>query len=154
MVTSKSYIGQCNRRTFRDRREKSTPALSRFTLWGRRRTFRRKIDQQKGGYVDQYNALIFFFLISVMALNILDVFTTILVLDLGGAEINPIVRSGLEVYGDKFWVWKFLIVSACVVFFCLHCKFRRAKLYIVSVNIIYIFGVLLNVVQIFLHMNF
>ncbi len=153
MVAHKSYLGQFNGRTFRDRRKKSTPALSRFTLWGRRRTFRRKIDQQKGGYVDQYNELIFFFLISAVALNILDVFTTIVVLDLGGAEINPIVRSALEVYGDKFWVWKFFIVSACVVFFCLHCKFRRAKLYIVTVNIIYFFGVFLNVLQIILQMN-
>ena len=154
VLAHKSYLDQFNRRTFRDRRNKSTPAFSRFTIWGRRRTFRRKIDQQKGGYVDQYNALIFLFLVSVVLPNFLDILTTIVVLDLGGAEVNPIVRLGLEVFGGKFWVCKFFIVSACVVFFCLHCKFRRARLYIVTVNIIYFFGVFVNVFQIFLQMNF
>jgi hypothetical protein len=147
-------MGQCNRRIFRDRRKKPTSALSRFTLWGRRRTFRRKIDQQKGGYVDQYNALIFFFLISAVALNILDIFTTIMILDLGGWEVNPIARSAIEVYGDKVWVWKFVIFSGVVVFLCLHCKFRRAKLAIVSLNIYYIFVVFFNAFQIILVMNF
>ena len=143
-------MGQCNRRIFRDRRKKTTPALSRFTLCGRRRTFRRKIDQQKGGYVDQYNALIFFFLISAVVLNILDVFTTIVSLDLGGWEVNPIARSAIEVYGDKVYVWKFVIFSACVVFLCLHCKFRKARLAIVSLNIIYLFVVFFNALHIIL----
>jgi len=143
-------MGQCNRRIFRDRRKKNTPALSRFTLWGRRRTFRRKIDQQKGGYVDHYSALLFFFLISAIVLNILDVFTTIVSLDLGGWEVNPIARSAIEVYGDKVWVWKFFIVSVCVVLLCLHSKFKRAKLVIVSLNIIYLFVVFFNVLQIIL----
>src|SRR4030042_418547 len=125
-----------------------------LTLRGRRRTFRRKIDQQKGGYVDQYNALIFFFLISAVALNILDIFTTIMILDLGGWEVNPIARSAIEVYGDKVWVWKFVIFSGVVVFLCLHCKFRRAKLAIVSLNIYYIFVVFFNAFQIILVMNF
>jgi NADH:ubiquinone oxidoreductase subunit H len=141
-------MGQFDRRIFSDRRKKPTPAFSRFTLWGRRRTFRRKIDQQKGGYVDHYSALLFPLLISAVVLNVLDAFSTITVLNLGGWEVNPIVRSGIEVYGDKFWVWKFFIVSACVVFLCLHCKFKRAKLIIVSLNIYYIFVVFFNVVQI------
>ena len=154
MLAYKSYIGQSNRRTLRDRRKKPTPAVSRFTIWGRRRTFRRKIDRQKGGYVDQYSALIFFFVISAMFLNFLDILTTVVVLDLGGAEANPIVRLGLEVCGDKFWVWKFAIFSVCVVVFCLHCKFRRATLYMATVNVIYFFCVFLNVLEIILRMNF
>ena len=141
-------MGQFNRRIFKDRRKKPTPGLSRFTLWGRRRTFRRKIDQQKGGYVDHYNPLLFFFLISIVTLNILDAFLTIMILDLGGWEVNPIVRSAIEVYGDKFWVWKFVIGSACVVLLCLHSEFTRAKLIIVSVNILYIFIVFYSVLLI------
>ncbi len=141
-------MGQFDRRIFSDRRKNPTPALSWYTLWGRRRTFRRKSDQQRGGYVDHYSALLFLFLISAVVLNILDAYITITILDLGGWEVNPIVRSAIEVYGDKFWVWKFLIVSACVVFLCLHCKFKRAKLIIVSLNIYYICVVFFNVVQI------
>jgi hypothetical protein len=141
-------MGEFNRRAIRDRRKNPTPAFSRFTLWGRRKTFRRKIDQQRGGYVDHYNGLLFLFLISAVTLNILDALITIMLLDLGGWEVNPIVRSAIEVYGDKFWVWKFVIVSACAVFLCLHCKFKRAKLIIVFLSIYYVFVVFFNVLQI------
>ena len=141
-------MGEFNRRAIRDRRKNPTPVFSRFTLWGRRKTFRRKIDRQRGGYVDHYNGLLLLFLISAVALNILDALITIMILDLGGWEVNPIVRSAIEVYGDKFWVWKFVIVSACAVFLCLHCKFKRAKLIIVFLNIYYIFVVFFNVLQI------
>jgi hypothetical protein len=137
-----------NRRIFKDRRKKPTPALNRFALWGKRRTFRRQIDQQKGGYVDHYNGLLFFFLVSIVTLNILDAFLTVMILDLGGSEVNPIVRSAIEVYGDKFWVWKFIIGSACVVLLCLHSEFTKVKLIIVSLNILYIFIVIYNVLLI------
>ena len=41
------------RRTLKDRRKKPTPLLSRFTFFGKRKGFRRKEDQGKGGYLDQ-----------------------------------------------------------------------------------------------------
>src|SRR5512147_3132035 len=99
------------RRNFHDRRRQPTPIFSRYTLRGRRRMLRRKEDQEKGGYVDRYGARLFFFLILIVGLNILDSFFTMIILDCGGSEVNPIVRSAIEVYGDDFWVWKFLIVS-------------------------------------------
>jgi len=43
-----------NRRILRDRRKKPTPAFSRYIFLGRRRIFRRKADQDKGGYLDHY----------------------------------------------------------------------------------------------------
>jgi len=41
-----------DRRTLGDRRKKLTPFLSRYAFFGRRRTFRRKADQEKGGHLD------------------------------------------------------------------------------------------------------
>jgi adenylate cyclase len=41
-----------DRRILKDRRKTHTPFLSRYTFLGRRRTFRRKADQEKGGYLD------------------------------------------------------------------------------------------------------
>jgi adenylate cyclase len=43
-----------DRRVLKDRREKSTPLLSRYTFFGKRKGFRRKADQEKGGNIDQY----------------------------------------------------------------------------------------------------
>jgi hypothetical protein len=39
-----------DRRVLTDRRRKPTPRWSWYTFFGRRTTFRRKSDQEKGGY--------------------------------------------------------------------------------------------------------
>ena len=99
---------------------------------------RRKEDQKAGGYVDRYSPILLIFLTSIMGLNILDAFQTIILLNLGGWEVNPIVHSAMRLYGDNFWLWKFFIASASVVFLCLHSKFRKAKPIIVFATVLYI----------------
>lgn len=123
-IKSTGQWGKTERRFFEDRRRRPTPLLSRYTLWGRRKTLRRKEDQERGGYVDRYDPALLFLLVLIVGLNILDSVFTMIILDCGGREINPIVRSAIEVYGDQFWVWKFSIVSANVILLCLHSRFR------------------------------
>lgn len=45
---------ESDRRILKDRRKKPTPAFSRYLFFGRRRMFRRKVDQEKGRYLDYY----------------------------------------------------------------------------------------------------
>jgi hypothetical protein len=111
---------------------------------------RRTIDQQKGGYVDRYSSILFFFLVLIMGLNILDALLTIMILDFKGWEINPVVRSVIDVCGEKFWIWKYGMVSVALILLCLHSLFGRVKTVIVSVSLIY-FAVVLY--QIFLIIN-
>jgi len=111
-------------RTLKDRRKQPTPAISRFTLWGRRKTFRRRIDQEKGGYVDCYHPGLLILLTLAVGLTVLDALFTMMILDDGGWELNPVVRSVILLYGDRFWVWKFFIVSFPLTLLCLHSKFR------------------------------
>ena len=127
-----------DRRILKDRRKQSTPALSRYILVGERRTLRRKKDEGAGGYMDLYSPTLFIFLILIVGLNVLDAFQTIMLLDLGGREVNPIVHSAMQLFGDNFWIWKFFIASASVVFLCLHSKFRTVKPIIVFATILYI----------------
>lgn len=131
-----------DRQTLGDRRKKSTPCLSRYTFSGRRRAFRRKEDQERGGYVDRYSSKLFFFLILVVGLNLLDAFFTMIILDHGGSELNPIVASVISLYGDEFWIWKFVLVSASLILLCLHSKFRRVKVWIFGITIAYLGAVL------------
>ena len=114
-------------RVLTDRRNQPTPALSRYTLWGRRESFRRVNEGQQGGYVDRYSPRLFFALILIAVLSVSDSLITILILSKGGEEVNPIVRSAIELYGDGFWIWKFVITSACLVLLCLHSQFRRVR---------------------------
>ena len=99
---------------------------------------RRKTDWQKGGYVDRYSSILFFFLISIIGLNVLDALFTLMILDLKGWEANPVVRSVIDLYGTKFWVWKFSIVSVSMALLCLHSKFRWVKEIIVVISCLYI----------------
>ncbi len=130
--------GQFDQRNTKDRRRQPTPGLSRYTFFGRRKTIRRNSDRRGGGYVDRYSASLFFFLIAIVGLNVLDAFLTMLILDLKGWEANPVVRSVIGLYGTKFWVWKFFIVSTSLVFLCLHSRFRPVRELIVAIGCLYV----------------
>jgi hypothetical protein len=139
-----------DKRLGKDRREKPTPAVSRYTFFGRRKDFRRKAEQKKGGYVDQYSSVLFFFLVLIVGLNILDAFFTLMILDLKGWEANPVVRSVIDLYGTEFWIWKFSIVSFSLTLLCLHSRFRLVKEVIIGIGCIY---VLVVAYQFFLLLN-
>ena len=124
-----------DKRVLQDRRKRPTPALSRFSLWGQRMSFRREEDKKRGGYVGRYSSGLLFLLILVVGLNVLDVLFTMMILDNGGWEINPVVRSVIEVYGDGFWAWKFAIVSVPLILLCLHSKFRMVLTTILGISV-------------------
>ena len=134
-----------DKRLGKDRRAQPTPAISRYTLFGRRKDFRRKAERQKGGYVDQYSSVLFFFLVLILGLNILDAFFTLMILDLKGWEANPVVRSVIDLYGTKFWIWKFSIVSFSIALLCLHGRFRLVKEVIIAIGCIYIVVVIYQI---------
>jgi hypothetical protein len=136
-----------NIRVLKDRRTQPAPAFSRFTLWGRRKTFRRKEDQKRGGYVDKFNHVLLILLVLPLGLSILDVLFTMMILDDGGWEVNPVVSSAIQLWGDRFWVWKFGIISILLVLLCLHSKFR---LVVPTLIIITAINVIVVLYQIFL----
>jgi hypothetical protein len=133
----------------KDRRKQPTPGLSRYTLFGRRKTIRRKADQQKGGYVDRYSSTLLFFLILIVGLNVLDAFFTLMILDLKGWEANPVVRSVINLYGTKFWIWKFSIVSISLALLCLHSRFRLVKEIIITIGSVYVAVVMYQIFLLF-----
>ena len=86
-----------------------------------------------------------------MGLNILDALFTMMILDLGGWEVNPLVDSVIALWGDRFWIWKFAIVSASLIVLCLHSKFRFVKAVILGVTVIYI-GIVLHQLTLIIHL--
>ncbi len=136
----------------KERRKRPTPGLSRYTFFGRRKGFYRERDYEKGGYVDRYSQKLFGVLVAILGLNILDVILTLFILEYQGVELNPVVRSAIEVYGDRFWVWKYGIVSACLLLLCLHVKFKRVKAIIVFICVIYFVVVLYQIYLITTHL--
>lgn len=111
--------------------------LSRYTLSGRRSTFRRAEDQRNGGYVDRYGLNLLICLILIAGLNVLDAFFTIIILESGGHEVNPLVRWTINTFGDHAWSLKFAVVSCSAILLCLHCHFRMAQVSIIVIAVLF-----------------
>ena len=86
-----------------------------------------------------YSPKLFFVPVIILGLNILDLIFTLIILD---HEFTPVASSVIDVYGDRFWVWKYGIVSACLLLLCLHSKFKRVETLILVTGSFYV-GVVL-----------
>ena len=88
--------------------------------------------------MDRYSSALLILLVLVVGLNILDSLFTMMILDSKGVEVNPIVGAVIELHGDKFWIWKFGIVSFCLVLLCLHSTFKWTRGAIIVLSSIYL----------------
>jgi len=140
-----------DRRVLSDRRKKPTPRWSWYTFFGRRTRFRRKTDQEKGGHLDRYSHFMFFLLVLILGLNILDSFFTMVILDSGGEELNPVVGAFIDLHGDFFWIWRFLIVSIALILLYLHHGFTMIRRVTIGIGLIYVVIVVYQVHLIFYH---
>ncbi|MGA2518553.1 MAG: DUF5658 family protein [Thermodesulfobacteriota bacterium] len=136
---------ELDRRILEDRRKQPTPALSGFTVRGRRRGFRRKEEEKRGGYIDRYGSGLLFLIVLIVGFNVLDAWLTMTILENGGWETNPVVSSVIQLYGDRFWIWKFVIVSVPLILLCLHSKFRLAVPAIWAISALYMIAVLFQI---------
>ncbi len=73
----------------------------------------------------------------IVGLNILDSLFTMMILHLGGQEVNPVVRSAIQVYGDSFWIWKFALVSVSAVLLCVCSSLKYIKGLMVALACVY-----------------
>ena len=121
-----------------DRRKKPTPMLSPYIFNGRRKGFSKQNGFPKEGYVDHYGPALLFFLVLILGLNCLDSFFTLRILHYGGRELNPIVESIITLLGEKFWIWKFAIISFCSIILCLHSQYKGVKIAIWLLCVLYI----------------
>jgi hypothetical protein len=120
-------LKQMENRAHSDRRKTPTPILSRYTVVGRRSAFRRREDQEKGGYIDRYGHGLFLWVLLFFVLNIFDCVFTRIILDGGGHEVNPFIHWLIATCGDHFISWKLAIISGSIIILCLHSKHRIVK---------------------------
>ncbi len=111
-----------------DRRRRSTPLLSKYTLFGGRRAAdRRGNPSQEGTFVDRYDASLFLLLCLIALFNLLDCFFTLVQIGRGAEEWNPFVRQ-LLVHGPGLFIFiKSLGIGLVLCFLCLHKNFALAR---------------------------
>jgi hypothetical protein len=109
--------GASPRRAGEDRRQRPTPMVSRYTLFGRRRRNRRDTDPGSHYYVDWIEGPYLRALVWVCIFIVLDSLSTLYIISRGGSEANPLMRWILERGTFVFLASK--LATAIVGFFLL-----------------------------------
>lgn len=121
-----------------DRRRRPTPPLSRWSfLGGRRGAGGRRPGENERAFVDLYPPRDAAILVAFLFLNLLDAHFTLIYLQRGGEEANPVAVSMLGLGIGSFIFLKGLGISAGAVFFCLLRNWRNARLGVLLVLAFY-----------------
>jgi len=101
--------------------------LSRYLFRGRRRQARRDDESQIGYYVDRQTPFELVAVFSLFALTLTDALATLHILGKGGTELNPIMRSALEVGDHYFLITKLGISLLGGILILIHARFPAVK---------------------------
>jgi hypothetical protein len=123
-----------------DRRQAPTPIFSRYWLKGRRRGARRD-GEGNNIYVDKYSITEVLLVFGILVLSVLDMYFTLVHLDAGGTEANPVMAAFLEWGGYPL----FKLVKLATTFLGLgillvHVRFKKVRTLLGFAFLIY-FGV-------------
>jgi hypothetical protein len=110
-----------------DRRSRPTPRFSRYTFLGGRRRSGRRQGESEGSFVDQYSPRLWLLLVWVALLNAGDSFFTLLHLQDGGIELNPVAELMLQTGRAGFVAWKSFLITVPLAVLCLHKNFPLAR---------------------------
>ena len=103
-----------------DRRTKSGFNIRSFFLGGKRQKIRRHEDERRIFYVDQYSPWLFFIIVSILFLCVLDALLTLFLLDQGTYGINPVMAYFLNFGPFVFFTAKYsltIIAILCLLLF-------------------------------------
>ena len=115
------------RRQRADRRRNPTPRLSRYSLFGGRRQGAQRVEEREGAYVDLYSPWVLFWVTWVALMNIGDSFFTLVHLQAGGVEVNPVAAAMLRTGRLGFVFIKAALIGAALLVLTLHKNFQLAR---------------------------
>jgi hypothetical protein len=110
-----------------DRRARATPRFSRYTFWGGRRRAPRRDGEREGAFVDQYSLRLVALLAWIALMNAADSFFTLLHIQNGGVELNPIAGVLLGLGRTGFVVSKGALITVPLIVLCQHKNFSIAR---------------------------
>lgn len=111
-----------------DRRHNPTPRLSAYSLIRGRRRGPRRSGEREGSFVDLYGSRLFLIVIWVAVMNLGDSFFTLLHLQAGGIELNPVAGALLQTGRDGFVFWKSFLIGLALIVLALHKNFYLARI--------------------------
>lgn len=113
-----------DQRVIEDRRSQPTSFVSTLKFGGRRKAFRRKGEGQNR-YVDRLSLRTFVLIHLIFSLSTLDAIFTLIFLQNGGSELNPLMRQIIQSSSQSFIIIiKSLGVGLMGCFLAIHQNFR------------------------------
>jgi hypothetical protein len=112
------------RRSFKDRRSKPTSPFTLASLRGRRRQVRREEDASVHRYVDLYDWDIVSLILLILLLSLSDAFLTLLLIEMGSSEINPVMAFFLEFGPLHFVLSKYALTALGSIWLLIHKNFQ------------------------------
>ncbi|GBD94572.1 hypothetical protein BMS3Abin05_02183 [bacterium BMS3Abin05] len=111
------------KRILPDRRKKATNPFHLRFWCGRRVVNRRQSDGQTNYYVDRYSLRSSLIVIWIVLLSVADSFFTLVLLQHGAVEINPIMRLTLKFGTYPFFFIKYFLTIFSVILLLIHKNF-------------------------------
>lgn len=111
-----------------DRRRAPTPRFSRYTLWGGRRQELRRDAEREGSFVDVYGRRLFLLVLWIALMNVGDSFFTLVHLQAGGVELNPVAKLLLTTGRWNFVFVKSILIGLALIVLAVHKNFHLARI--------------------------
>ena len=92
-----------------DRRKRAGFNLQMLAGYGKRRIIRRQEDRGRIFFVDQYRSILFVTIVAILFLCVIDAILTIILLNRGAYETNPIMAYLLDIGPYAFFIPKYAI---------------------------------------------
>jgi hypothetical protein len=112
----------------RDIDRRLQPTLPWIGMRGPLRRARGRRTSDQAGYVDRYSLREVALILTVFIMNVGDAFFTMLWLDRGGKEANPVMDFFLDIGPGAFLIQKCVMVGAWLVVLLVHKNFRFARI--------------------------
>ena len=137
-------IDDCRRQRV-ERRQANLRSMFYALFMSRRKTNRRS-DEAVCYYYDQYGPHIFASALLLMLMCILDSYFTLLLMQYGSQELNPILAWALSKHVLFFFLLKYTLTAMCVVIAVMHKHFRvfGLKGYQVLLICLFAYGILIQ----------
>ena len=118
-------------RSGKDRRTKSGFNIRSLLFGGKREKIRRQEDTSRIFYVDQFSPVLFFTIVSILFLCVLDALLTLFLLRQGAYEISPVMAYFLKFGPFVFFTSKYLMTITALICFLM---FRNIAVRIIKIR--------------------
>ena len=115
-----------------------TSPFSRYVLLGRRRSIRRKKDRKTHIYVDLYGHYLLLSLLLIILLSVLDAYFTIVHVEKGAREINPLMDFLMGYGNTYFFIIKYILTALGLILLCMYKSLVLSRTIIICLLFFYL----------------